>query len=95
MAVAAGSTSGSGNHVPTYCSRRTAADFMRSRQRRETIFARCARGFSMTAASTGDQRRKASCTASSASAIEPSIRYATPRRNSRWSSNPLVVMRNA
>ena len=64
------------------------ADFMRSRHSRDTTRARYARGCSIVARRPSRQRRNASCTTSSASATEPSMRYASPARNERCARNP-------
>jgi len=73
------SGSGSGIHSPTYRSRRTRAEPSRSRQMRLATFVSQAPGDSMLSCCCRDmayQRAYVSCTTSSASASEPSSRYA-------------------
>src|SRR5262245_27035251 len=80
------SRTGSGSHGPTYSSRRARADFSMSRQIRVVVVMRNALGSTTLSRSAPCQRKYASCTASSASAIDPSIRYARPSRRRRYGS---------
>ena len=61
-----------------------------SRHTRATTVVSQPRGFSTSLVSARSRRSHASCTASSASASEPSMRYATPRRWLRCGSKSIV-----
>ena len=85
-ASAAVSTTGSGSHGPTYSSRRARAEVSMSRQIRVVVVMRNALGSDTLLRSAPCQRKYVSCTASSASAIDPSMRYARPSRRRRYGS---------
>jgi len=68
------STTGSGSHWPTYSSRRARAEVSMSRQIRVVVVMRNALGSDTLWQSVACQRKYVSCTASSASAIDPSMR---------------------
>src|SRR5207253_4562550 len=85
-ATAAVSTTGSGSHGPTYASRRARAEVSMSRQIRVVVVMRNALGSDTLSRSAPCQRKYVSCTASSASAIDPSMRYARPSRRRRYGS---------
>src|SRR5262245_2187406 len=85
-ASAAVSTTGSGSHGPTYSSRRARAEVSMSRQILVVVVMRNALGSDTLSRAAPCQRRYASCTASSASAIDPSMRYARPSRRGRYGS---------
>jgi hypothetical protein len=57
-----------------------------SRQIRAVVVVRNALGSDTLSRSAACQRKYASCTASSASAIDPSMRYARPSRRRRYGS---------
>ena len=95
--TAAVSTTGSGSHGPMYSSYRARAEVSMSRQIRVVVVIRNALGFDTLSRSARCQRKDLSCTASSASAIEPSMRYMrdpvgaddmarSSRRDSTWHS---------
>ena len=73
-ASASVSTTGSGSQGPTYSSRRARADVSISRQIRVVVVMRNALGSDTLSRWAACQRKYVSCTASSASAIEPSMR---------------------
>ena len=80
------SKTGSGSHGPTYSSRRARAEVSMSRQIRVVVVMRNPLGSDTLSRSAACQRRYVSCTASSASAIDPSMRYARPSRRRRYGS---------
>jgi hypothetical protein len=63
-----------GSHWPTYSSRRARAEVSMSRQIRVVVVMRNALGSDTLSRSVACQRKYVSCTASSASAIDPSMR---------------------
>jgi hypothetical protein len=73
-ASAAVSTTGSGSQGPTYSSRRARADVAISRQIRAVVVMRNALGSDTFSRWAACQRKYVSCTASSASTIDPSMR---------------------
>src|SRR5262249_53698968 len=77
---------GSGSHGPTYSSRRARAEVNMSRQIRVVVVMRNALGSDTVSRSVPCQRKYVSCTASSASAIDQSMRYARPSRRRRYGS---------
>ena len=85
-ASAAVSTTGSGSHGPTYSSCRARAEVSTSRQIRVVVVIRNALGSDTLSRTAPCQRRYVSCTASSASAIDPSMRYARPSSRLRYGS---------
>ncbi len=84
-------SSGSGNHGPTYCSRRTRAERSTSIEIRVTTADRKALA-EVGRVSDSSQRSQASWTASSASATLPRIRYAMENSSGRRSSNSSVAV---
>jgi hypothetical protein len=85
-ASAAVLTTGSGSHGPAYSSLRARADVSMSRQIRVVVVIRNALGSDTLSRSAPCQRNYVSCTASSASAIDPSMRYARPSSRRRYGS---------
>lgn len=85
MSVAV-SVTGSGSQGPAYSSCRARADVNISRQIRVVVVIRNALGSNTLSRSVACQRKYDSCTASSASAIDPSMRYARPSRRRRYGS---------
>src|SRR5215471_2724409 len=85
-ASAAVSTTGSGSRGPTYSSCRARAEVRMLRQIRVVVVMRNALGSDTLSRSAPCQRKYVSCTASSASVIDPSMRYARPSRRRRYGS---------
>jgi hypothetical protein len=85
-ANAAVSTTGSGSQGPTYSSCRARTEVSMLRQIRVVVVMRKALESDTLLRSVECQRKYVSCTASSASATDPNMRYASPSKRWRYGS---------
>ena len=86
---------GSGNHGPTYCSRRAFCGRNRLSASRLVIRIRYARTSRTSDRSAAAHRSQVSCTTSSASTMLPTTRYAAPTSTARCSANSTANSRSA